>query len=164
MQNAGKKRLRNVGRTRTLPRVLLQHNRGNFLPCVNGETVCGCQQLCLKRLLEQVAVFILMAGCIHSLFLIGFALCTCTNVEPYICMFHITHANTACNTHQHNAALNQGALASLNYLIILILTFCTSWFYLNFPEGVSNTHLVTSHFHTSAVAVRTIARNKTRRE
>lgn len=159
-----KKCLRNGGRTRTLPCVLLQHDRGDFLPCENGETVCGCQQFWLKRLLEQVAVFILMAGCIHSLFLTGFALCTCTKVEPYICMFHITHTSTACDTHQHNAALNQGAFASLNYLITLILTFCTSWFYLNFPEGVSNTHLVTSHFHTSAGAVRTIARNKTRRE
>lgn len=98
-------------------------------------------------------MFILVAGCIRSLFLIGFALCTCINVEPYICMFHITHSYIVCNTHEHNAALNQGAFISLNYLIILILTFCTSWFYLNFPEGVSNTHLVTSHFHTSTVAV-----------
>lgn len=153
MQNAGKKCLRNGGRTRTLPCVLLQHDRGNFLPCENGERVCGCQHFCLKCLLEQVAVFILMAGCIHSLFLTGFAVWTGTNVEPYICMFHITHTYTACNMHQHNAALNQGAFTSLNYLIILILTSCTSWFYLNFPEGASNTHLVTSHFHTSAVAV-----------
>lgn len=58
-------------------------------------------------------MFILIDKSINSLFFIRFALCTCINVETYICMFHITHIYTICNLDEHNAALNQGVLLLL---------------------------------------------------